>query len=222
MKKDLGDPIDLAEFLGLGEDEPEPEPEEKPQPGGVGEKSDEYGRTSYVFPNEGSAEPLGDAIERYKAAIEEKGMDCPLCDRWGKENARSLNVTMIKSPLWLIQMSGPDRKWVNVAESKAVAILRTKQLSTLKHWGFIERPPHVPDEKKHKGVWRPCLKGVAWSEDKIEVPLTVIIYNDEVVDWGQRRVRISDGCFKNFNYQEVMQTMSRIVRQRDGDGDDDE
>jgi len=137
--------------------------------------------------------------------IQGKGGYCPCCDRWGKINGRTLNEAMARALIWLAsQRPNHPLRLVHVPTAAPGWVLRTKQLSSLKHWGLIERPEKTHKLQNFSGMWRVTEKGHLFARSRITVHAKVWIYDDKLMDFsGQVLIQ---QCFKvPFNYGKMMQ-----------------
>ena len=150
---------------------------------------------------------LQELRRKWRNCIEDDGGHCPVCDRWGKVYARSINKTMAFSLLWLMSAKSNDKGWVDVPNVAPKSIVRSNQLPTLRWWGLVERIASSDPSYKHSGMWRVTQKGLDFANHKIMVPHTVFTYKGEVESFGEKHVLLSE-CFKNnFDYQEIMGTL---------------
>ena len=147
---------------------------------------------------------LKELKEHWRIAIEGEGAHCPVCSRWGKIYARSINKTMAYSLIWLCGATSDEHGWVDVPNSNNMRVIRSNQLPTLRWWGLVERRPSNDESKKHSGFWRVTEKGRDFAYGRIAVPQKVFTYDAEVVTHSDQYTRIWE-CFKTkFDYQEVM------------------
>lgn len=143
----------------------------------------------------------------WEATIKDEGGYCPVCSRWGKIYARTLNRTMAHSLLWLHSQS-VDKSWVDVPKIAPRWLVRSNQLPTLKAWGLVERAPVDPKLKtKHSGMWRPTELGVQFVLQKATVAKKVYTYNDTVQFVSLEQVSLADCLDNDFNYQATMSDM---------------
>ncbi len=151
-----------------------------------------------------------------------KGLHC-VCGRWGKLNRRPMNVTMVRGFLWLYSRRAEgDNGFINIQEQGPPWLLRSKQLSTMKHWGVIEGRETVKDDegKKDSGDWRVTPLGIRFANNAVRLPKVSVVYDDVLVDVSEETILISDvqGRVKTaepFSYEEVMREvpMTEDIRQ---------
>ena len=139
----------------------------------------------------------------WRVDIDGDGGHCPCCDRWGKIYPRSLNETMARSLLWLVNQSAND-DWIDVPQRAPRWLVRSNQLPTLRWWGLVERLDTEDKTKKHSGFWRATESGVLFAQNRLQVPKKVYTYNAEVEGFSQELVTIKD-CIENFDYSAVME-----------------
>jgi len=143
---------------------------------------------------------------RWREIIEHEGGYCPVCNRWGKIYARSINSTMAYSLIWLCGAKRNDEGWVDVPNSGHTRVLRSNQLPTLPWWGLVERRASSDIKVKHSGLWRPTELGVKFAQGKVKVPKKVYTYNGEVEASSDELTGIYE-CFETFfDYHAVMNT----------------
>lgn len=144
------------------------------------------------------------ARTQFMMDIRGDGTHCPCCDRWGKVNSRTLNKTMARSLVWLVRASAQsDDEWVDVPLTAPKELLRTNQLSTLKHWDLIEKMANKDPKTKSSGIWRPTHKGKRFVMGLNAVQEKVYIYNDIAIDFGGDLIVISD-VYEGFHYGKMM------------------
>ena len=141
--------------------------------------------------------------KEWEKTIHSEGGFCPVCDRWGKVYKRKLNVTMVRSLIWLTKES--KGAWVDVPNKAPRSVVSSNQLSSLKWWGLIERQEPEPNsKKKFSGFWKPTQLGLDFVANNVLVPLAVYTYNDQVEAFSNERVSIVE-CFKeHFDYKDIM------------------
>lgn len=149
---------------------------------------------------------LSEAKKRFKKMIAEDGGDCPCCGRWGKIYKYKVNATMARGLMWMYSVS-PLGEWVNIQERGPKWLLRSKSLSTAKHWGLIERLELDDEENKdtrHSGVWRLTLRGREFVKNKTLIEEHVFIFDDRIVKFSKSMASIVDCLGKKFSYTELM------------------
>jgi hypothetical protein len=151
-------------------------------------------------------ETLSEARARLREQIFEDGMRCPCCDKWCKVQPRPINPTQCRILIWLVEAAGPERRYVDVPKEGPAWVQRTKQHTTLRHWGLVERPPSTDPDRKHSGLWRPTERGRAFAMDALAIPKRVAIYNDTVLGFRGPHVTIREvfANGKGFSYREAM------------------
>jgi len=149
---------------------------------------------------------LNDAKKQFNDAIHGDGMRCPCCQRWGKVYGYKVSANMSRALIWLYGKAG-DGSWVNIQTESPAWVLRTKTLSTLKHWGLIERKPKEEDvDVKHSGIWRITTSGVLFVNNNLSMPKKVFIFDDTIQGYSKDYVTIVDCLGSDFSYSEIMNT----------------
>jgi hypothetical protein len=149
---------------------------------------------------------LQEAQEQFNDAIHSTGMRCPCCQRWGKVYGYGVSASMSRALIWLYGKAG-DGSWVNIQTESPAWVLRTKTLSTLKHWGLIERKVKDDDaDVKHSGIWRITTSGVLFVRKRLTVPKKVYVFDDMVQGYSKEHVDIVDCLGKKFSYSELMKS----------------
>lgn len=146
---------------------------------------------------------LSEAKKAFRRALSEDGMKCPCCDRWGKIYGYRMNSTIARGLIWMHHHED-EFGWVNIQEGPRW-LLRSKSLSTAKHWGLIERRPKDPTEDlRSSGVWRLTPKGIAFIKKRISVERTVFVFDDSVWKFSKDFMDVEAALGKNFSYYELM------------------
>lgn len=149
-------------------------------------------------------ESLKEAKEKFQEDIKEKQSICPCCDRSAKVYSLTLNNSRIASLVWL-HGAGLTKEggWVNVPKSGNVEVLRTNQLSSLKHWGLIQVKINKDAKNKSSGIWRVTELGRSFLRGRKHIPTKVWIYNDERQKFGVALTNMKH-VDENFNYEATM------------------
>lgn len=148
---------------------------------------------------------LSEAKKAFNKAIGGEGMDCPCCGRWGKVYGYKINSTIARGLIWM-HHNEDDSGWVNIQEGPRW-LLRSKSLSTAKHWGLIEHMPKDPDiDLRASGFWRLTSKGIAFIHGRIQVEDTVFVFDDQVLKYSKIFKNIKEALGKDFSYEELMRT----------------
>lgn len=144
----------------------------------------------------------------WRAVIGGKGGHCPCCDRWGRVNKKSLNLTLVKTLVWMSEWRyhKNDGGWIHMPTEAPPFVKRSNQYSSLAGWGFIERQQKqtkIPSDVKHEGWWRITPHGMDFIEGKVKVPKQVLHYNQMFVGLAGPLVGPRD-VDKQFSYSETM------------------
>jgi hypothetical protein len=122
----------------------------------------------------------------YVARGRVNGVYCPCCNKFVKAYRRKLNATMAAALVWLVKhLESTGLPVAHIPTSAPRSIVRSNQLSTLKHWGLVEsvRVPS-PDGQAtpESGGWRPTELGIAFAQNKATISSHVVIADDQTVD----------------------------------------
>jgi hypothetical protein len=109
-----------------------------------------------------------------------KGARCPCCNKFVKVDKRPLNSSQARALIWMVRMSKPG-EWIDMTERAPKFILRTKQHSTMRQFGLLERMPNTTPARKHSGIWRVTQFGRDFVSQRVTVAKFVFIYNDKVL-----------------------------------------
>ena len=75
-----------------------------------------------------------------------------------------------------------------------------------KYWGLIVELPPQGDQKS-SGHWKLTRTGVEFVRNEVGIPEWAIVYDDRVLRYEGKTVRISEAIKKKFDYEEVMQAV---------------
>jgi hypothetical protein len=113
------------------------------------------------------------------------GQTCPTCGKWCQRYKRTLNVTMVRSLVWLLE-NGGEHRGVNFANAPA-ELLRSKQLATTRLWNLVSQPSGAAT-----GHWRLTPIGVEFVTGRAKTNAWVTEYNGEVDSRSTKMVHIRD------------------------------
>jgi len=138
----------------------------------------------------------------------EVGAKCPCCLQYAKVYRRSLNSGMAASLIWLCRefMYGAGLEagaYVDIGRAPKY-VLRSREWGKLAHWKLAEIRPHLSDEKRTSGLWRPTKEGGLFVRGTLEVPSHVYLYDNKVLGFSRDRVGIVDALKNKFDYKELM------------------
>jgi hypothetical protein len=145
-----------------------------------------------------------EAAAKYVDKHAEEGVVCPCCGKWVKSYWRGINRAMASALYWIVQMSADGKLWVDVPNTGPDWLLRTNQHTTLQWWGLIERKPNTDTKKKHSGLWRPTVTGLAFAAGRLRVPEKVLTRDGEVIGWSKSTTDFAQAMGKSFDYSEIM------------------
>lgn len=138
------------------------------------------------------------------------GVRCPVCDRLVVIAKRGMTASMGHALVIIYQRAQHIgwAEWIHVEELIKSAPVPAAIASncTLPHfWDLLEKKMgERPDGSRSVGYYRMTALGRGFVEGNIAVPKTAYMYNNEVVDFSDEKVFITDLKGKGFNYREVM------------------
>ena len=158
------------------------------------------------------SESLDDARARFRGFLHEnkgkRGMPCPCCERHAQIYRNKINANRARGLFWLIRSSldgGVARLWVDVAETAPRWLVRSNQLSFLRHWRLVERRGNNDDStRKHTGIWRPTELGIRYAQGEERVPLHVFTLFDRVVKFSDEVADVRAAAGVDFDYGAMM------------------
>lgn len=146
-------------------------------------------------------EPTGtDTLDHARAYVDERdedGVVCPCCTRYVKVYRRTLNSTIVRGLLWLVEESGQDLAWVDTGEGPKF-VTSTRQLPTARHWNLVEGHP---DGGR---LWRPTLQGVAFAAGNLRTNQAAYILDNVAIDFSDELVDVRAALGTKYDYDEVM------------------
>lgn len=157
---------------------------------------------SYANLYEGAT--LDQARDIWKGVIEGEGDACPVCDRWGKLYKRPLGGTMVRQLIWLCQQNPREDGWIDVQETAPPWMLRTPQLGTLRHWGFVITPHKPGGKTASAGLWKPTDLGFMFAYGRVTAPKYKYVYNDTVFNSEGPEVYLSDCLTDKHKHEDVL------------------
>lgn len=164
-----------------------------------------FSRILQRLPSKNHDQSLGMGIRTLANRLINKGGKCPCCGRFGKVDGRSLTVDMTRALFWILDASGHKRRWVNVPKEAPRWVLRTKKLTQLKHWGFIEPMTKTDGRTKTSGIWRPTRKGRRFVEAAIRVPERMYVFDNRVLAEARRLITVQEALGTKYHYQEELE-----------------
>lgn len=138
-------------------------------------------------------------IREYLGEHGMEGVDCPCCEQFVKVYRRSLASSAGRVLIAMWRKAGAD--WVHVPG------LGEQGGDPLKarFWGLIERDQSSrEDGSSRTGWWRLTPSGVAFVQDRHQVPKYAHIYNNIALLLDGPQVSIRDVLGKKFRYDELM------------------
>lgn len=132
-----------------------------------------------------------------------EGMDCPCCGRFTKCYKYKLHSTMARGLIWLANMSDGGRAWTNI-QTGPKWLLRSKTLTTAKHWDLIEPKRDPVDDKRSSGHWRLTQHGLDFVYNEIEIPMHAYLYDNRLIAMSNEVTDIVECLGNKFDYHELM------------------
>lgn len=146
---------------------------------------------------------LDEARARFRRDLDD-GTTCPCCQKHGQRYRRGLNSTMVRELIWLVNASGPTRRWVNVSEEAPAHVHRSRQLPSTAFWHLTEHKPNDDPTKASSGIWRPTEAGVAFVHRTLKVPKYVHEYGSTPERWSGPSIGVIEALRGRFDYGELM------------------
>jgi len=136
--------------------------------------------------------------------IKEKGVHCPVCDRYAKIYRRKLNSTMARGLIWLYHEGGKDQRlYVNFSRMPPF-LLKSNQLASNRWWNLVERKPNDDPKIKHSGMWRLTTLGRNFVMGYTAVKSHIWHYNSQALGFDGEWIKIQEALGEHFNYSEMM------------------
>ena len=142
--------------------------------------------------------------EEWRLKIEGDGGYCPCCDRWGKIYRRSINASMARSLLWLVQQPDRGDGWVHVPSVAPAWLLRSNQLATLHLWGLVMSFDPTESKLAASGLWRPTDLGLRFAQKMATAPKYAYVYNNQVEEFEGPQVTVEDCLGDKFDYHTLL------------------
>ena len=138
-------------------------------------------------------------VRRYHRG-EDVGCDldvCAICTRTLKCHPYALTPTIVDSLVWLYQKAqlSPSRTVSTVTSNCPKWILKARQYSLLKFWGFVERV--------QKSEYRVTSTGVLFLRGEISVHNQILVFYDELKHKLGKTVSIHNILGSDFHYQDA-------------------
>jgi hypothetical protein len=159
---------------------------------------------------------VGTTLEEAKIWLRKKvfegGASCPCCNQFAKVYERRLNSAMAYA-LVVFSRNLKVNEWVSVPEfleqGKHTSIVRSREWSRLRFWGFIEQKLDIRDDgSRETGVYRLTQAGHDFAHGKSEAPAFVVMYDERVLKKSQEVVSIREALGSKFDYEVLMRPTS--------------
>lgn len=145
----------------------------------------------------------------YIASNRNEGVYCPCCSKFVKAYRRKINATQAAALIWLVRMTEiAGRSFAHVPSEAPRTVVRSNQLSTLKHWGLVENVPGITGDDGNtteSGAWKPTQLGIDFVYKNATVPSHVVIADDQTLnpDAGPQ-VNVITVLGNKFNYDTLI------------------
>jgi hypothetical protein len=141
-----------------------------------------------------------------------EGLHCPACSQFAKVYKRPLRTSwayglalIATAPIDIIDSQGflHATKHFNAvgkgtASASGVAIAGDWQL--MRHWRLIESGGEA------RGMWRVTETGMQFLCKQIQIPSEVLLYNNKLVGFGPRLIRIDEADGDEFDLDAIMES----------------
>ena len=161
----------------------------------------------FVSESKNDTESVWGGMPWAKIASGDPGERCPHCDRFLKTYNRRIiarvGVGLIR--LYQLSIEFPDRRYFHVTDIKGASF--GGDFAKLRFYGLIKEMPNDDVEKKSSGKWEITELGIAFVENRLQVPkYCVIKWNSEHIGFAGEMVGIRTVIeYRNqFNYQQLM------------------
>lgn len=143
-----------------------------------------------------------------KATFEaaEQGTQCPCCDQRVQVYRRNIYATPTKWLVWLVDqwsgLGGDEDTWVH--KNDYPWRLSNGDYGRWPQWGMARLKPHNQDPKKtHSGLWQPTPLGVDFVCHRVTAPLSLVIYDNRVIDASPEHTCVRLALKKDFDVLEL-------------------
>ena len=140
----------------------------------------------------------------------EKGDHCPCCGQFAKLYKRKLNSAMVAALVLINKYfkENPDAEWLHVEnylKSLNIPAAVRGDFPKLRHWGLLEAKTGIrEDGSKRVGLYKVTLRGQAFLSGILKVPSRVHLYNQEVLGFSGKEIRVEKALGNKFRYSELM------------------
>jgi len=145
------------------------------------------------------------------------GVYCPCCSQLVKLYSREITSSMAYVAILLHRHFSDAHAdaWLHVPEylsnmSTVGAAVRGGDWAKLRYWGIIEeKPPEKllskrADGSTRVGRYRMTPRGHSFCKGEIELPKSILIYNDKPLEFSKDKASIQDCLGKSFDYEALM------------------
>ena len=141
----------------------------------------------------------------YVRANRGEGVECPCCDQYARVYERSLNYAMARFLIWLVKAYESCARWWSVNDGPLIQNRKGGgDFAKMEHWGLIISCPNEDSTKRMSGFWRPTKRGIDFVYRRIQVPVRIHLYHNQVVGWSPEMTTVVEALGKKFDYAELM------------------
>lgn len=131
--------------------------------------------------------------------------DCPCCGRYAQVYKRRLHTSVCLQLIKLYKLGG-WHKYVHISQLIPKGVGGSGDFTKAKYWKLIVEQPTDAGEKSNGG-WMLTPDGVAYVRNQIALPEWAYVYDDQVLKYDGRMVRIAQAVEKKFDYSEIMEAV---------------
>lgn len=142
---------------------------------------------------------------------EPEGTICPCCDKRVKVYRRKFHKEMAKAIRALAR--DPDRDFRHLFRFLVVRNISHSDGPALQLWGLIESSGEERDDGNPRaGFYRITKKGLDLAAGRIEIPRSVLTYNDAILEFGEEKIGIREALGDAFDYDEMMSAPAALSK----------
>lgn len=138
----------------------------------------------------------------------EKGVECPCCKQYVRKYRRLFDSGLARFLLGLYNLSkGSVTAEINKDDIRALMEINKLQATNygiIEYWKLAEPVKNDDPKKRTSGLWKITALGIAFAEDKINIPKYCFTYNNKRLGFDEETTTIRHALGRNFNYEELM------------------
>lgn len=138
-----------------------------------------------------------------KELLNGKKMICPCCDRYAQVYRRRIYSTPAAQLILLKKLGGAEN-FIHSSRLVFSGATSVGDFAKAKYWELIEEKPNTDEDKNRSGFWRLTEMGFAFVNGDMTIPEFVYIFNDGIIDWSDKEVKIQDCLGEKYSYTELM------------------